>query len=101
MGRTKIKHRYNASFILDTRGLEETIDSVVDQLKAAIVKVGGKVSEVDNHGRIDFARVTDKKHPADFYLHIYFEGPPESPRALQDNLRLENAVKRIIIQSAV
>ena len=99
MNQTLTSRHYNASIILDTRGVEETIDALIEQLKKAIEEVGGEVGEVNNHGRFDFIRVTDKKHPADFYLNITFNGPPDAPRQLQENLRLEKTVKRIIIQS--
>ena len=97
MNQTLTSRNYNASIILDTRGVEETIDALIEQLKKAIEEVGGEVGDVNNHGRFDFIRVTDNL--ADFYLNIAFNGPPDAPRQLQENLRLEKTVKRIIIQS--
>ncbi len=99
MNQTLTSRNYNASIILDTRGVEETIDALIEQLKKAIEEVGGEVGDVNNLGRFDYIRVTDKKHLADFYLNIAFNGPPDAPCQLQENLRLEKTVKRIIIQS--
>ena len=100
MNQTVTNRRYNASIILDTRGVEETIDTLLEQLKKAIEGAGGEVTEVNNLGRFDFVRVTDKKHLTDFYINIVFSGPSDTPRTLQENLRLEKTVKRIIIKSA-
>jgi len=99
MNQTLTSRNYNVSIILDTRGVEETIDALIEQLKKAIEEVGGEVGDVNNLGRFDFIRVTDKKHLADFYINIAFKGPPDAPRQLQENLRLEKKVKRIIIKN--
>jgi small subunit ribosomal protein S6 len=91
---------YRASFILDNRGREETIDQIVDGVKKVITEVKGEVTAVDNIGRKDFARVTDKKLTGAHYVHINFTAPADAPQHLREKLRLNGSVYRTFIQSA-
>jgi small subunit ribosomal protein S6 len=91
---------YRATFILDNRGKEETIDQIVEGVKKVIAEVKGEVTAVDNIGRKDFARVTDKKMTGASYVHINFSGPADAPAHLREKLRLNGSVYRTFIQSA-
>jgi small subunit ribosomal protein S6 len=90
---------YRASFILDNRGREETIDQIVDGVKKVIAEVKGEVTAVETVGKKDFARVTDKKLTGAHYVQINFSGPADSPQHLREKLRLNNSVYRTFIQS--
>ena len=97
----KSSHRnYRASFILDNRGKEETIDQIIDGIKKVIADVKGEVAAVENVGKKDFARVTDKKLTGAHYVQISFSGPAEIPAQLREKLRLNGSVYRTFIQSA-
>jgi small subunit ribosomal protein S6 len=97
----KSSHRnYRASFILDNRGKEETIDQIVDGIKKVIAEVKGEVASVESVGKKDFARVTDKKLTSAHYVQINFSGPAEIPAQLREKLRLNGSVYRTFIQSA-
>jgi small subunit ribosomal protein S6 len=91
---------YRATFILDNRGKEETIDQIVEGVKKVIAEVKGEVSGVENVGKKDFARVTDKKLTGAHYVHVNFSGPTEAPAHLREKLRLNSSVYRTFIQSA-
>lgn len=91
---------YRASFILDNRGKEETVDQIVDGVKKVIADVKGEVTSVENVGKRDFSRVTDKKLTSANYVQINFAGPAEAPAQLREKLRLNNSVYRTFIQSA-
>ena len=94
-------HRsYRASFILDNRGKEETIDQIVDGVKKVIAEVKGEVSAVESVGKKDFARITDKKLTGAHYVQITFSGPADAPAHLREKLRLNGSVYRTFIQSA-
>jgi small subunit ribosomal protein S6 len=90
---------YRASFILDNRGREETIDQIVDGVKKVIADVKGEVTAVETVGKKDFARVTDKKLTGAHYVQINFSGPSDSPQHLREKLRLNTSVYRTFIQS--
>jgi small subunit ribosomal protein S6 len=91
---------YRASFILDNRGKEETVDQIVEGVKKVIAEVKGEVTAVDNIGKKDFARVTDKKLTGAHYVHINFSAPADAPAHLREKLRLNGSVYRTFIQSA-
>ena len=55
------KRSYRATFILDNRGKEDSIDQIIDGVKQDIVSVQGEVTGVENLGRREFIRVTDRK----------------------------------------
>ena len=94
------ERNYRATFILDNRGKEETVDQIVEGVKKVITEVKGNVSAVDNVGKKDFARVTDKKLTGAHYVHINFSGPADAPAHLREKLRLNSSVYRTFIQSA-
>jgi small subunit ribosomal protein S6 len=94
------KRNYRASFILDNRGREETIDQIVDGVKKVIAEVKGEVTGVENIGKKDFIRVTDKKLTGAHYVQINFTAPADAPAHLREKLRLNNSVYRTFIQSA-
>ncbi|MSU66332.1 MAG: 30S ribosomal protein S6 [Opitutus sp.] len=94
------KRNYRATFILDNRGREETIDQLVDGVKKVIAEVQGEVSAVENIGKKDFVRVTDKKFTGATYVHVNFSAPAAAPAQLIERLRLNSSVYRTFIQSA-
>jgi small subunit ribosomal protein S6 len=97
---TPAKRNYRATFILDNRGKEETVDQIVDGVKKVIADVKGEVSAVENVGKKDFVRVTDKKMTGAHYVQINFSGPNDAPQNIREKLRLNGSVYRTFIQSA-
>jgi small subunit ribosomal protein S6 len=91
---------YRATFILDNRGKEETIEQIVEGVKKVISDVKGEVTGIETIGKKDFVRVTDKKLTGATYVHINFSGPADSPANLREKLRLNGSVYRTFIQSA-
>lgn len=94
------KRNYRATFVMDNRGREETIDQLVDGVKKIIAEVQGDVSAVENIGKKDFVRVTDKKLTGGTYVHVSFAAPAAAPAQLIERLRLNSSVYRTFIQSA-
>lgn len=99
MNATATKRNYRASFILDNRGKEDTIDQIVDGVKEVIAGVNGEVTGVENLGKKDFVRVTDRKFTSGTYVQIAFSAPPEGPAQLREKLRLNSSVYRTFVQS--
>ena len=94
------QHSYRATFILDNRGKEESIDQIVEGVKKVIAEVKGEVTGVENLGKKDFARVTDKKFTGATYVQVAFSAPADAPAHLRERLRLNGSVYRTFIQSA-
>jgi small subunit ribosomal protein S6 len=93
------KRNYRATFIIDNRGREDSVDKLVDDIKAEIAAVKGEVGAVDTIGKRDFARVTDAKFTNGVYIQITYAAPAGSATALKERLRLNNAVYRIFIEN--
>jgi small subunit ribosomal protein S6 len=92
------KRNYRATFILDNRGKQETVDQIVDGVKKEIAAIHGDVTAVENIGKKDFARVTDRKFTGAAYVHVNFSSPPEGPAQLRERLRLNGSVYRTFVQ---
>lgn len=96
---TTTKRNYRATFILDNRGKEDSVDQIIDGVKQDIAAVEGEVSSVETLGRREFARVTDPKLPGATYVQISFSAPSTGPAALKERLRLNNTVYRTFLQT--
>ncbi len=96
---TQTKRSYRATFILDNRGKEETIDQLMEEVSKEIAAVQGEISAVENLGKKDFARITDRELPNAVYVQVDFTAPPEGPRHLHERLRLNTSVYRVLVQS--
>ena len=95
---TETIRAYRATFILDSRGFEEPVETLAEKLKDTITSLDCEVGEVEILGKKDFARVTDRDHPGDTYLRMDFAGPCHSPETLREKLRLDTMVKRIFVE---
>jgi len=93
------KRSYRATFILDNRGKEDSIDQIIDGVKQEIAAVHGEVTGVENLGRREFIRVTDRKMTGGTYVQVAFSAPATGPAALRERLRLNGNVYRTFVQS--
>jgi small subunit ribosomal protein S6 len=95
---TTEKNTYRASFILDTRTYQDSVESLIARLSEIITQLGGEVKKVDELGQKDFVRVTDRHFPAGLYVQVTFDGPHTAPSALQERVRLDKTVNRVMVQ---
>ena len=93
------KRNYRATFILDNRGKEDSIEQIVEGVKKEIAAVQGDISAVETLGKKDFARVTDPKLTGATYVQVNFAAPAEGPAQLRERLRLNNSVYRTFVQT--
>jgi len=92
--------RYEGLFILDTAGKEETIKDTIDKIAAEITTAGGKVETVQKMDKRPFARVSDKRHPAGFYVNIIFESEPAVVEQLKHRFVMNDDVYRVFFNKA-
>jgi small subunit ribosomal protein S6 len=90
---------YRATFILDNRGKEDSVEQIVEGVKKEITTLHGEITAVENVGKRDFARVTDAKFTGAPYVQITFSGPAGSPAQLKERLRLNSNVYRTFVES--
>jgi small subunit ribosomal protein S6 len=91
---------YKATFLLDTRGYTNPVDTLVAKLRDAIIAVQGEVTQVENHGQREFMRPPEKAYPNGIFVSFVFTAPKTAPTALREKLRLDRNVNRLIVQSA-
>ena len=92
--------RYEGLFILDTAGKEEGIKDVIDKISAEIASAGGKIETVQKMDKKNFARVSDKRHNAGFYVNVIFESEPAVVDKLQDHFAMNSDVFRVMFTNA-
>jgi len=87
------------TFILDTRGYEHPVATLEEKVTEQLKQAGGEVESLENLGRHDFIRVTDKDHTGDTYLEVVVTGPATLPAAFQESIQLDTLIKRTLFQS--
>ncbi|MEX0320791.1 MAG: 30S ribosomal protein S6 [Puniceicoccaceae bacterium] len=92
--------KYNVTIILDTRGYEAPVETIEETVTTRFTDLGGEVEAIENLGRKDFTRITEKDHTGDTYLIVKVSGPASLPAAFQDATRLEKLIKLALFQSA-
>jgi len=91
---------YAATFLLDTRGYTEPVDTLIAKLRDAIIAVNGEVTKVENHGQRDFQRPPSRAYPNGIFVTFNFTGPKTAAAALREKMRLAPNVNRLLVQSA-
>ena len=92
--------KYEGLFILDTAGKEEGIKDVIDKIEAEITAAGGKIETVQKMEKRAFARVSNKRYSAGYYVNIIFEAAPSLIAPLRTKFALNDDVYRVIFTSA-
>ncbi len=91
--------KYRATFLLDNRGQEDSIDQIIESVKQEVAAVSGEVTTVENLGRREFARVTNPKLTGATYVQMDFTAPSTTPAQLHERLRLNHSVYRTFVQA--
>lgn len=86
---------YEALFILDTAGKEESVDALVDRVSGTLTEEGAKVEKVEKLEKRNFARVANRKHPSGYYVNYTFTAAPDALDRLQTKYKLDNQVFRV------
>ena len=97
---SQTKRNYKATFILDNRGKEDSVETIIEGVKKEIAAVHGEVTAVENIGRREFVRKTDDKFPAGVYVQVNFTAPAAAPAQLHERLRLNDTVYRALVETA-
>lgn len=92
--------KYNVTIILDTRGYESPVETIEEKVAELVKNAGGEVESLENLGRRDFSRITEKGHAGDSYLVAVVNGPANLPGSFQDSIRLDRLFKRAMFRSA-
>jgi ribosomal protein S6 len=85
--------------ILDTRNYQDSIENLIENIKAKIAEADAIIGEIVNKGQLKFQRITDRKFSAGIYLQIAFEAPTAVPEVIRSKFSLDSTVNRIFIES--
>ncbi|WP_395717036.1 30S ribosomal protein S6 [Prosthecobacter sp.] len=83
--------KYEALIVLDTKGKEETIDSLVSTISKDMEKSGLKLEQIDNMGKRKFP-FNPRHVEAGHFVKIQFNGEPAALDSLRSKLRLNENV---------
>lgn len=94
-----VKKNYRATFVLDTRGVEGSVDSLYEEITTVLDGFGCEVTKVENHGTLEMTRASrNTKQTAGVYVQYDFTAGPEAPAKVHEKFTLDNRVDRIIIE---
>jgi len=91
--------QYRATFILDTRGVESSVEELTEVYSKIIEEVSGTVDTVNNIGSQDFARKAANGMPSGIFVQYDFSGPATAPGEIQEKVRLDRKVNRVMVES--
>src|ERR1700739_4429226 len=88
-----MKNRYEALFVLNTQGREETVHDVVQRLESEFQKEGAEIEQVQKMDKRQFSYVAG---PLDsgFYVNFVFHADPQLITKLSLKLKLDPEVYR-------
>jgi len=96
----KTNRNYRATFILDTRGVESSVEELTEEYSKIIGEVSGEVESVNNIGSTDFARKAATGISSGIFVQYDFTAPATAPADLQEKVRLDRKVNRVMVESA-
>ncbi|MBO6102519.1 MAG: 30S ribosomal protein S6 [Opitutales bacterium] len=92
--------KYKATFVLDTRGYDQDVETLIEKLKGVIASVGGSVESAENLGVKEFSRTPDRKFVSGIFVEVKFDGPVSAPAQIKEKLVRDKTVNRLMVQSA-
>lgn len=87
---------YELMFIVRPNMEAEAVEAVVADLQAAIQKLGGEVSKVDDWGKRKLAFEINKVHEGHYFV-LYFTGSHEIISELEHFFRVKDEVIRFLV----
>lgn len=70
----------------------------MESLKEALVSLNAEIDRMENCGRIDFSRITEKGHTGDTYVVADLAAPAGFTAEVREKFRLDNNVKRVFVE---
>jgi small subunit ribosomal protein S6 len=90
---------YRATFLLDTRGVEKSIESLYEEITKTLEGLGCDVSKVNNYGTRPMTRLSHNTGQSDaVYVQFEFAASGADQNKIQEKFRLDKRVDRIIIE---
>lgn len=92
-------NRYELIYIIDTALEEDARKEQIEKFSALIAREGGEVEKVDETwGKRRLAYPINDKLEG-YYVQVLFKAPPELPREIERNMRInENVMRSLVVR---
>jgi small subunit ribosomal protein S6 len=88
-----MKHRYEALFVLNTQGKEDTVKEVIDRLESEFQQEGAQIEQVQKMDKRQFAYVAGPLSGG-YYVNFVFNAEPQSIAKLRSKFKLDPEIYR-------
>jgi len=88
-----MKHRYEALFVLNTQGKEDTVKEVIDRLESEFQQEGAQIEQVQKMDKRQFAYVAGPLN-AGYYVNFVFNADPQAITKLRSKFKLDPEIYR-------
>lgn len=86
-----MSRKYEAMIVLDMKGKEENVETLVSQIGREFESTGAKLEQVDNLGKRKFPYAPNHVESG-YYINFLFEAAPEVINTLQTKLKLNENI---------
>lgn len=86
-----MSRKYEAMIVLDMKGKEDSVETLVSQLSREFEQGGAKLEQVDNLGKRKFP-YAPRHVESGYFVNFYFESEPSAVDALKAKLKLNNNI---------
>lgn len=92
-----MSRKYEAVIVLDTKGKEDTVDTLVSQVTKELEANGAKLSQVDNLGKKKFPSAP-RHVEGGWYVNVHFESEPEAIEKAKAKFQLNENIYQYYFQ---
>ena len=89
--------RYEALFILNTAGKEDSVQALVDHIRKDLESIGCKLETVQKMDKKTFARMAGKKQTSGFYVNYIFEADAPALAQVRSKFAMNDDVFRVLL----
>ncbi len=86
-----MSRKYEAMIVLDMKGKEESVDTLVSQLSKEFEQTGAKLEQVDNLGKRKFP-YAPRHVESGYFVNFLFESEPTAVDSLRNKLKLNSNI---------
>jgi small subunit ribosomal protein S6 len=88
-----MKNRYEALFVLNAQGREETVKEIIDRLESEFQQGGAQIEQVQKMDKRQFSYASGALN-AGYYVNFVFNAEPQSIAKLHSKFKLDPEVYR-------
>jgi small subunit ribosomal protein S6 len=88
-----MKHRYEALFVLNTQGREDTVKEIIDRLESEFQQEGAQIEQVQKMDKRPFSYAAGALN-AGYYVNFVFNAETQSIAKLRSKFKLDPEIYR-------